>query len=117
MIVGVSEVRFDEAALARLLAGPQGPVGRELSRRAIKGTNEARMNATGRQVEGATNAEGRGPRVDTGRLRSSIAWQMGRDGDGLFADIGTNVEYGYYLETGLRNGVTYPFLKPVLSVI
>jgi hypothetical protein len=74
------------------------------------------LNATGRSVPGATNAAGRGPNVDTGRLRSSIAWRLGDDTEGLYADIGTNVPYGYYLETGLRNGVKYPFLVPALSV-
>lgn len=115
-MAGISEVRFDHAALNRLLEGRTGPVARDLSKRAIRVTNEARLNATGRAVAGASNPEGRGPRVDTGRLRSSIAWQIGRDGEGLFADIGTSVPYGYFLETGLSNGNTYPFLKPALSV-
>ena len=112
----VTSFRFDQAGLRNVLAGPNGPVARDLARRAIRVTNEARQNATGRQGEGATNAEGRGPRVDTGRLRSSIAWRIGTDTVGLYADIGTNVPYGYALETGLRNGVTYPFLVPALSV-
>lgn len=113
---GQVTLRFDQAGLHRLLEGRNGPVARDLGRRAIKVTNEARLNATGRSVDGATNAEGRGPRVDTGRLRSSIAWEVGTDTEGLYADIGTNVPYGYWLETGLRNGVTYPFLVPALSV-
>ena len=109
--------RFNEQALKDLLSGPDGPVARDLGRRAIRVTNEARLNATGRQVAGATNLEGRGPRVDTGRLRSSIAFQLGRDNLGVYADIGTNVPYGRWLELGLRNGVTYPFLLPSLSVV
>jgi len=72
------------------------------------------MNATGRSVEGARNPEGRGPRVDTGRLRSSIAWGIFDDDTSLYARIGTNVEYGYHLEVGLRNGNTYPYLSPAL---
>lgn len=111
----VTGFRFDQAGLRRLLVSESGPVGRDLGRRAIRVTNAARLNATGRAIEGANNPEGRGPRVDTGRLRSSIAWEMGKDGAGLYADIGTNVPYGYFLETGLRNGATYPFLRPALS--
>lgn len=111
------EFRFDQAGLRRLLNSPQGPVARDLGRRAERVRREAVLNATGRAVEGATNAEGRGPRVDTGRLRSSIAWQLGSDTVGLYADIGTNVPYGYWLETGLRNGVKYPFLLPALSAV
>lgn len=109
-------LRMDAAGLKRLLEGPNGPVARDLAKRAIRVESEAKLNATGRSVEGATNPESRGPRVDTGRLRSSISWRMGRDTDGLYADIGTNVPYGYWLETGLRNGATYPFLVPALKV-
>jgi len=103
------------AALAALLNGPHGGVARDLARRAIRVQNQAKINATGGQVAGANNPEGRGPRVDTGRLRSSIAWELREEGGSLSARIGTNVEYGYYLETGLRNGATYPFLKPALA--
>lgn len=111
---GDVEVRFDQAKLRRYLNGPSGDVARYLGKGAVRVTNEARLNATGRQVEGATNDAGRGPNVDTGRLRSSIAWEIGSDTEGLYADIGTNVPYGYWLETGLRNGVKYPFLVPAL---
>lgn len=103
-----------ERALRRLFTDPHGGIAREMGRRAIRVRNAAVLNAAGRQVVGATNPEGRGPRVDTGRLRSSISWQLRTDAGGVFARVGTNVVYGYYLETGLRNGVTYPFLKPAL---
>lgn len=104
-------------ALSALLTGRQGGVARDLARRAVKVQNQAKINASGRP----------GPRVDTGRLRSSISWEIRSGsavlpgfaqptgGGGLVARIGTNVEYGYYLETGLRNGKTYPFLKPALK--
>lgn len=101
-------------ALRKLLTGPQGGIARDLTRRAIRVQNLAKINATGAQVEGANNPEGRGPRVDTGRLRSSITHEIRVGDTGLEARIGTNVEYGYYLETGLRNGATYPFLRPAL---
>lgn len=108
--------------MARLLNDPRSGIARDLGRRAVRVQNAAKLNATGRTVVGANNPGGRGPRVDTGRLRSSIAWEIRRDfskardtgGSGLIARVGTNVEYGYYLETGLRNGATYPFLKPAL---
>lgn len=85
-----------------------------LARKAIRVQNHAKINATGGQVAGANNPEGRGPRVDTGRLRSSIAWGLFDDAEGVYAKVGTNVSYGWFLETGLRNGATYPFLKPAL---
>ncbi len=103
------------AALNRLLNGQHGGIARDLARRAVRVQNAAKLNATGRAVAGANNPEGRGPKVDTGRLRSSIQWELREDQHGLVARIGTNVEYGYYLETGLRNGRTYPFLRPALA--
>jgi hypothetical protein len=111
--VPVRVVRNDRA-LALLLNDPRGGVARDLGRRAVRVQNAAKLNATGRTVAGANNPGGRGPRVDTNNLRSSIAWDVRRDSEGIFARVGTNVEYGYYLETGLRNGATYPFLKPAL---
>lgn len=109
----VRVIRHD-AALRRLFHDPHGGIAREMGKRAIRVRNAAVLNATGRQVVGATNPEGRGPRVDTGRLRSSLAWALMVDEHGVFARVGTNVVYGYWLETGLRNGVTYPFLRPAL---
>lgn len=46
--------------------------------------------------------------VDTGRLRSSI--QVG--GDGLQRTVGTNVEYGPYIEFGTSKRPAKPFLGP-----
>lgn len=111
--MAVRVVRNDRA-MARLLNDPNGGVARDLARRAIRVQNAAKLNATGRTVAGANNPGNRGPRVDTGRLRSSIAIEVGKDRTSLFARVGTNVEYGFYLETGLRNGRTYPFLRPAL---
>jgi len=111
--MAVRVVRNDRA-MARLFNDPNGGLARDLGRRAIRVQNAAKLNATGRTVEGANNPGNRGPRVDTGRLRSSIAFEVTRDGEGIVARVGTNVEYGFYLETGLRNGATYPFLRPAL---
>ncbi len=98
-------LRFNEAALHRLLTSPQGPVARDLAVRAIRVQNQAKLNASGRP----------GPRVRTGRLRSSISWRIVVTTTGtLRADIGTNVPYGRYLETGLRNGRRYPYLSTAL---
>ena len=107
----------NQLALSQLLHGPNGPVAAHLARVAIRVESQAKINATGVPVEGAMNPQGRGPRVRSGRLRSSISWTLGEDQLGVFAAVGTNVKYGYYLETGLRNGATYPFLRPALSVV
>lgn len=81
---------LNPAAMQRLLASPAGPVGRELSRRAVRVESQAKINASGRP----------GPKVQTGRLRSSITWHLGIDGRGLFARIGTNVSYARGIELG-----------------
>lgn len=112
-MAGVQLVR-NEAGLQRMLHDPNGGIARNISRRAIRVRNQAVLNAHGRQVAGAHNPEGRGPKVDSGRLVTSIAWILLVDSGGVFARIGTNVFYGYLLETGLRNGATYPFLVPAL---
>lgn len=101
-------IRWDEAALQRVLNSSDGPVGQWLGRAAIRVQNQAKLNASGRP----------GPKVRTGRLRSSISWRYRYDAYGkIHADVGTNVYYGRYLETGLRNGRRYPFLVPALSAV
>lgn len=113
----MSNFVLDPAGVEALLNGEDGPVAEILRAAAIRVESQAKLNATGIPVEGASNPEGRGPRVRTGNLRSSITWVFGHDSIGIFAAVGTNVYYGYYLETGLVNGATYPFLRPALSAI
>lgn len=99
-------LRWNENVLRQLLTSPRGPVARDLATRAIRVQTQAKINASGRP----------GPNVRTGRLRSRISWRIVElPGGGLRADIGTNVPYGRYLETGLRNGKTYKYLTPALS--
>ena len=105
----------NEAGFHELLNTIDGPVGRDLERRLINCVNLAKVYATGAPTALATNREGRGPRVRTGRLRSSITYEIVTEGVGLVGRYGTAVPYGYWLETGLRNGVTYPFLRPAMS--
>jgi len=83
------EIIFNEGPLHELLNGPQGPVARDLSLRAIRVEAAAKQNAS----HPPPSVPGSGPAVRTGRLRSSITWQVFADGEGLYADIGSNVEY------------------------
>ena len=46
--------------------------------------------------------------VDTGRLRNSITHET--DNDSVY--IGTNVEYGKYVELGTSKRRPHPFLRP-----
>lgn len=101
----MSEFIFDPAGLAELFRSEHGIVARDLARRAIAVETQAKLNASGRP----------GPNVRTGRLRSSITWQLGADEIGLFAEIGTNVEYAPYVELGTDRAPPYPYLRPALS--
>ncbi len=103
-----------ESGFDQLLNTRNGPVGRDLERRLIACVSLAKVYATGEPTPLANNPEGRGPRVRTGRLRSSIAYEITETPVGLIGRYGTNVPYGYYLETGLRNGAIYPFLRPAM---
>jgi hypothetical protein len=107
----MAEIRFNEAGLRELFRSPQGDMARDLARRATRVESAAKLNATGREYGDGS----RGPRVQTGRLRTSITWEIGSDSQGLFADIGTNVFYGRYLELGTDRMRPYPFLGPALS--
>lgn len=49
--------------------------------------------------------------VDTGRLRSSISHTHDKN----TAYIGTNVEYGPYVEMGTVNTKAQPYLKPAIA--
>lgn len=51
--------------------------------------------------------------VDTGRLRNSITHVVDPDGHGV--SIGTNVEYGRYVELGTSRTDPQPFLNPAAT--
>lgn len=110
----VANFRVNEAELRRFLNGRDGPVYRNLVRRAIAVEASAKRHATGRP----------GPNVRTGRLRGSITWRPGRDERGPYVDVGTNVHYAPFVELGhnvVRSGrivgraPAYPFLRPALE--
>lgn len=92
-------VVFDEAALRRLFESPEGDIGKELVKRALRVQRRAKQIAP----------------VDTGRLRSSVEYEVGRDSRGLVARIGTDVTYAVYLEFGTRRMAPRPFLRPALQ--
>lgn len=92
-------VVFDEAALRRLFESPEGDIGKDLVKRALRVQRRAKQIAP----------------VDTGRLRSSVEYEAGRDSRGLVARIGTDVTYAVYLEFGTRRMAPRPFLRPALQ--
>ena len=50
------------------------------------------------------------PQVQTGRLRSSITHQVTSEGNEIVIEIGTNVDYGKYLDFGTAKMPPYPWL-------
>ena len=101
----VESFRLNGAELDAMLTGPHGIVAADIARRAIRVESQAKINATGRP----------GPRVRSGRLRGSITWRLGEDFHGVYADIGTTVEYAAYLEFGTSRMPAYSFLLPALA--
>ncbi len=98
------QVQVNRVALQKLLHGRSGPIARDLSIRALRVESRAKLNASGRP----------GPRVQTGRLRSSISWTLAEDARGIYAVVGTNVYYAKWLELGSTRAPAYPFLRPAL---
>jgi HK97 gp10 family phage protein len=95
---GWSEITFDKVALDRLFESPEGPVAKDLVKRAIKAERAAKHLCP----------------VDTGRLRASITWRIDRDAKGLVALIGTTVHYAAYIEFGTWRMHPRPFLRPAI---
>lgn len=98
----VNEFRWNQEQYVELL---NGPIARDLVRRAIRVEALAKRNATGRP----------GPKVITGRLRGSITWRLGTSYLGPYVDIGTAVYYAPFVELGTSRAPEYPFLRPALE--
>lgn len=90
---------FNQAELDELFGSPEGPAGKHLKKLGVRVQRAAKRLSP----------------VDTGRLRSSIAEELGRDGQGLVERIGTNVEYAPHVEFGTRRMRAQPFLRPALD--
>ncbi len=71
-----------------------------------RGSWVTRYTAAGKPYDHIAAKEGESPNTDTGRLIGSIALEH-QKGQGV-AYVGTNLEYGFYLETVLNR----PFLEP-----
>ena len=94
-----TDIRFDAAALTALFTSADGIVAKDLQRRALQVDRQAKHLCP----------------VDTGRLRDSITNELGRDSIGLYALIGSNVEYAIYVELGTSRMAAQPFLRPALQ--
>lgn len=106
---------------------------RVLTRLAQAVERQAKVNASSGAHRYGTRTPARpgsGPAVISGTLRRSITHTpVVFTGGGWETKVGTGVGftppygrartpanlYGFYLETGLKNGATYPFLKPAFD--
>ena len=104
-------IGYDDAALAELLSGPGGPTARFLAGIGLRLESQMKLNVTG------GGPSGQGPHVRTGRLRSSITWQVAEDAAGLYVDAGTNVPYGLWLEEGTERMRPHPWAAPALEAV
>lgn len=94
MPAGGMVVVLDDPAIARLLNSEDGPVARMLVEKGQQVTQEAKRLCP-------VSPRGSGDHR-SGHLRSSIGWDLKRDGEGLHAEIGTDVDYGLYVEVGTK---------------
>ncbi len=104
-------IAYDDHALTQMLTGPDGAAARQMARIGVRLESQMKLNVT------AGGPSGQGPHVRTGRLRSSITWQVDADGRGLYVDAGTNVPYGRYLEEGTDRMRPHPWLQPALETV
>lgn len=91
-------VRVDSARIDELLYGPNGAVWIALARLGQEVVNIAKFLVP----------------VDTGRLRSSITFQMSTLDSRPAVEVGTNVEYAPFVEFGTRYMRAQPYLIPAL---
>lgn len=98
--------RLDRAAIAALLVSPRGPVARDLLARGYRVQAQARRNLSG--------ATGSGPkRIDTGRLRASIAVQLTTRDAKPAVRVGSNVFYALYVHEGTGiHGPKHRYIRP-----
>lgn len=92
-------VKWDKAALARMLRGPHGEVAKDIERRCI------RIQAAATDL----------CPVDTGRLRASVSYDVGADNRGVVGYVGSNVEYAPHVELGTARTAARPFLRPAID--
>ncbi|MDX3243663.1 hypothetical protein [Streptomyces sp. ME18-1-4] len=104
---------------------------RVITQLALAIERQAKINASvGAHKRGTRTpaSPGTGPAVISGTLRRSITHSpVVFTGGGWETKVGTGVgftppygrtpasKYGFYLETGLKNGATYPFLRPAFD--
>lgn len=96
-----ARVDLNQVALHSLLVSPTGPVSRFMLRKGVLVSNAAKVLCP----------------VDTGRLRASIGVSQTFTSGGSVTTVGTNVEYGGYIEYGTSRQRAQPYLRPALAAV
>lgn len=94
-------VVIKHAALAKLLASPQGDVSMFMLRTGIRVSNQAKANCP----------------VDTGRLRASIGVSQSAGADGAVTTVQATADYAIYVHEGTRYTRARPFLRDALNEV
>lgn len=81
-------MKINESRFRYVFGSPQGPVGRHLGRVGVRAEGLAKVIATQEQL------------VRSGRYRASLGWRPGRDGAGMFIEVGSAVPHARLLERG-----------------
>lgn len=108
----MATVVWNHSALDAFVNGPNGAIARDLARRAVNVETQAKINLN--QSFPPASVPGEPPHKRSGRLQTSVTWQLGQDSIGLYAIIGSNVEYAEYLELGTDKMAPRPWLRPAL---
>lgn len=137
----MTDFAFNESAMFDLEHDPEGPIGRDIEQRVIRGEAMAKrllsMHGTGRTYKKTkpnrihqASAPGEPPAPDTGLLRAAVGHAVGTDADGIYGEFGiatgdtpaaterendtTLSDIGVYLELGTRRMLPRPWLRPSL---
>ena len=95
---------------ARLRAELRGAV----TRAAIMVQDEA-VRLVSQQSSPPPSEPGEPPHLDTGTLARSIDWEVEDQPRSIVGRIGTNLDYGRYLELGTSIMAPRPYLRPALD--
>lgn len=87
-------LRWNEQEMARLLNSADGPVARDLLDKSAKVAKRAKE-----LCPVSPHGSGGNP---SGHLRNSIGYGVGRDERGVYAEVGTDVDYALPVELGSR---------------
>ena len=103
------------------LASATTEVERVIARSVVKMQDHARQIVSRTSGPTATNPgaspsrPGEPPHIRTGTLRASIDQETFRRAGEFVGRMGTNLDYGRFLETGTRKMAARPYLRPTLD--